>query len=239
MSQNKTIVPDFNYDSLGNSDPTSFNEMYSPSGNNSADEGHTFVPGNSLADQQPTGNVPGNDYSSGSMQRDNRAVELQNRVVVGVLFSNSKGPFGEIFPVYLGRNIIGTTENCDICLREATVSSEHAILYVRNNGQGTFDITITDYNSDYGTAVNNSDARYDTLPVSENDVISIGEHYKLLLKIFNAEAAQIAEDPAFSSLDQQSAPSGPAAQPENRPMDNPSDFYSPTAGSDSSRTVIY
>lgn len=245
MSQNKTIVPDVNYEELG--DSTAFNNLYSPSSNSVPDNNKTVIPGSQIGGGDGYSSVPSSTPSSMGLQEQNsdRAVKMQDRVVVGVLFSISKGLLGEIFPLYLGRNIIGTTDFCDVCLREKTVSSEHAILYIRKNPGGGFEITITDYNSMYGSAVNNVDARYEVLPVHENDVITIGRHYKLLLKLFDTELTGLEEDPGFESLPQ----SSPAMQqgggrvsysqqqevPQQPDM---GDFYSPSQQNDSSKTVI-
>ena len=101
-----------------------------------------------------------------------------------------------------------------------------------------FNMTITDYNSANGTEVNGTDARYNTLTVNENDVISIGRHYKLLVKTFNVEAAGLFEDEGFEETGMAAASAATAAdaRPEADIQDN---FYSPSGSSDdSSRTVI-
>ena len=133
MSQNKTIVPGVDYDNLGSTelDDSLYGSLYSRS---EASDNRTYIPDVS----KPSGGL-GQEVKpllepSWGQGEGTRQVSLQNRVVVGVLFSISHGLLGEIFPLYLGRNVIGQTANCDICLKEMTVSSEHAILYIRKEG---------------------------------------------------------------------------------------------------------
>ena len=160
-----------------------------------------------------------------------------------MLFSISHGLLGEMFPLYLGRNIVGYTENCDVRLLENTVSSEHAIIYIKKDESVTgYNITITDYNSTYGTLVNNLDGRYETLQVNENDVLTIGKHYRLLVKMFNTDKAALQEEPEFEAM--QNNAQVAMAQPSsasNYSSNVSNDFYTPSSKDEqsSARTVIY
>lgn len=239
MSQNKTIVPGVDYENLSNTelDDSLYGSLYSRS---EESDNRTYIPDVS----KPLGELgqevmPQREPSLGQTE-ENRQVSLQDRVVVGVLFSISRGLLGEMFPLYLGRNVIGQTANCDICLREKSVSSEHAILYIRKEGNpAQLNMTITDYNSTYGTTVNEMDARYETLPVNENDVLTIGKHYQFLVKIFDVEKAKLTEDMGFEELTDNSMVTGyPYEEATNQNVSN--DFYTPTQNKDnSSRTVLY
>lgn len=239
MSQNKTIVPGVDYENLDNTelDDSLYGSLYSRS---EASDNHTYIPDV----LKPLGGLgqevmPQREPSLGQAD-GNRQVSLQNRVVVGVLFSISHGLLGEIFPLYLGRNVIGQTVNCDICLKEKSVSSEHAILYIRKDGNpAQLNMTITDYNSTYGTTVNEMDARYETLPINENDVLTIGKHYQFLVKVFDVENARLTEDMGFEELTDNSMGTGyPYEEAANQNVSN--DFYTPTQNKDnSSRTVLY
>lgn len=239
MSQNKTIVPGVDYENLGNTelDDSLYGSLYSRS---EASGNRTYIPDVSKSlgglGQEV---MPQREPSLGQAD-GNRLVSLQNRVVVGVLFSISHGLLGEIFPLYLGRNVIGQTVNCDICLKEKSVSSEHAILYIRKDGNtAQLNMTITDYNSTYGTTVNEMDARYETLPINENDVLTIGKHYQFLVKVFDVENARLTEDMGFEELTDNSMSTGyPYEEATNQNVSN--DFYTPTQNKDnSSRTVLY
>lgn len=203
MSQNKTIVPGVDLENVNTDiDESFYAGLYSRS--SAEDSKETYIPG--IGKQSVPPSVQNSNSQASVQQRSNgiveesRTISLQNRVVVGVLFSVSKGLLGEIFPLYLGRNLIGKSSNCDVCLYENTVSSEHAILYIRKisgNPVSNYDITLTDYNSLYGSTVNQEDGRYETLPVKENDIITIGRHYKFLVKIFNVDESSFTEDEEF------------------------------------------
>ena len=117
-------------------------------------------------------------------------VRLQNRPLIGVLYSISAGIEGELFPVYVGRNTIGSDLSCDICLRETSVSALHGILLARKqtNAQGDeyINVILSDMNSSYGTCVNGERLNFDKVTCADGDVISIGQNYVLVLSLFNA-----------------------------------------------------
>jgi len=234
MSQNKTIVPGVDYNSYDEANADSlYGSMYSRSAD---DDKRTFVPGVGSHPSMPPVGVLGHQIQTVPVSREGetRQIKLQERVVVGVLFSVSRGLLGEIFPLYLGRNIIGQTPNSDITLCERTVSPAHAILHTKKSEHGC-EAEITDFNSVFGTRVNDEDARYDTLPVKENDVITIGAHYKFVVKFFDVEQCGMGEEPDFEDVaDNIHANTQNASDVSN-------DFYRPSAkeNEDSSRTVIY
>lgn len=234
MSQNKTIVPGVDYDNYKDSqDDSIYGSLYSRSGDDSQ---RTYVPG---MRQQHSQSLPNNSVVSSPMVQNqsmnNRQITMQERVIVGVLFSISRGLLGEMFPVYLGKNIIGQSSNCDISLGEKTVSPEHAILHVRKTDTG-YDSSITDFNSTFGTSVNETDARYETIPVKENDIIKIGSHYQFVVKFFEMEQYGLTEN-----LDFEDQHSDNGIGDINSLTSADVDFYRPTAKEegDSSRTVIY
>lgn len=117
-------------------------------------------------------------------------VRLQNRPLIGVLYSISAGIEGELFPVYVGRNIIGSDLSCDICLRETSVSSQHGILLARKQynqeGNEYINVLLSDNNSMYGTSVNGERINFEKVTCSNGDVISVGQNYVLVLSLFNA-----------------------------------------------------
>ena len=119
-----------------------------------------------------------------------RIVRLQHRPLVGVLFSISAGTDGELFPIYIGRNMIGSNASCDICLLEETVSAEHGTLLVRRqrNGKGedNLQITLSEANSGTGLSVNGKKVGFDAQSCTDGDVIGVGLHYTLIISLFNA-----------------------------------------------------
>ncbi len=239
MSQNKTVVPGVDY---GNVADDNISEIYSNLyARESFDTKRTFVPGSGIAETTPVAaQQQGAVMPQMAQSEGQRIVAMQNRVVVGVLFSISRGLLGEIFPLYLGRNIIGHTDRCDVCLKEFTVSAEHAVLNIQKeyDTSAGYIITITDYASDYGTTVNGEDGRYEELGVKENDIIQIGKHYRFIVKMFNAESAGLAEDEEFEDMQAATGIKDGYAPADTPVMSN--DFYSPTATQDgASRTVLY
>ena len=103
----------------------------------------------------------------------------EEKAVCGFLFSFSRIPDGEYWVVREGGNTIGLLENSDICLEEATVEKMHAVLHVDKTVEG-LQATLTDMGSRYGTKRNGLRL---TASVSchDRDIITIGEHYELLL----------------------------------------------------------
>ncbi len=119
-----------------------------------------------------------------------RIVHLQNRSLIGVLYSISAGIEGELFPVYVGRNTIGSDRSCDICLPETSVSAMHGLLLARKQltdmGEEYISVTLSDNNSSYGTMVNGEKLFFEKRCCADGDVIAIGQNYILVLSLFNA-----------------------------------------------------
>lgn len=232
MSQNKTVVSGENFNQA-ESDNSLFNELYcrNPESSNA-----TYVPG--VNQKCPSSFSIGEQLDSIEIEEEKepRTVILKERVIVGILFSISKGVLGNLFPIYLGDNLIGNLEGCDVCLLEKTVSPKHALLKVNRQPEMMgYHVTITDLNSMYGTLVNDIDARYDSLVVSENDVITCGLHYKLLLKIFDVEEAKLYEDCEFEPIQNNQ---NNIEIPQRSNLSNA--FYTPTKNNpNSSKTVLY
>lgn len=207
-------------------------DFYRPSGavrNSTVIAGNTDTP--DRADSIPVG---AEKNTAGSGNKTSRSIQLQERVIVGCLFSISRGLLGEIFPIYLGRNMVGSSPDCDICLKENTVSNDHAVFFVRcDDYPGQCSLSLTDYGSIHGTLVNHNDCRYETLPVKDGDVLSFGRHYKLVVKLFDVLRCGLGEDSAFEDY-----ASGTAVPPPVPPSQH-ADFYAPSGqiGNDN-RTVI-
>ncbi len=235
MSQNKTIVPDVNYDSPQNpaEDWSFYDSLYTR--DTSADDNKRTVVGDSPSAMPAGGTIPGGSAPVGSAApaAGGRTLAFQERVVVGVLYSVSKTLLGEIFPIYLGRNIVGSAPHCDVRLQETTVSPEHAIMQIdrKPDTPGGYAVTINDYSSRYGTYAQGRDGRYETLTVADNSIITVGTRYQLLLKLFSAKGFEFRECEEFESTETQ-ATEGYAQAPE-------ADIYAPTRGTDNGRTVIY
>ena len=103
----------------------------------------------------------------------------EEKAVCGFLFSFSRDKDGEYWVVREGGNTIGRLENNDVVLEEATVEKMHAVLHVDKTVEG-LQATLTDMDSRHGTKRNGLRL---AMPVSchDRDIITIGEHYELLL----------------------------------------------------------
>ena len=160
--------------------------FYKPSGT-IKDSNRTFVPD---MYRQVAAEMKEEENGQNSSSLPTHVVRLQNRPLIGVLYSISAGVEGELFPVYVGRNTIGSDLSCDICLRETSVSAQHGILLARKqtNVQGDeyINVILSDTNSSYGTCVNGERLNFEKVTCTDGDVISIGQNYVLVLSLFNA-----------------------------------------------------
>ena len=161
------------------------NNFYAPSGNVKGTS-RTYVPDlyrQVAAEMRSEEEVSTPEFQNGQVLR------LQQRQLVGVLYSLSAGPDGELFPVYVGRNRIGSDTACDICLRESSVSEYHALLLTRKqtdyDGREYVNVVLSDNNSPSGTSVN-GECLYDRQQCSDGDIIGVGQHYELVLSLFTA-----------------------------------------------------
>lgn len=162
--------------------------FYRPAGN-VKDRNRTYVP--DLYRQVAAEMQEEEDCKQKRDADSTRVVKLQNnRQIVGVLYSISAGIEGELFPVYIGRNIIGSDLSCDICLRETSVSAQHGILLARKqtdeNGNEYVKVILSDNDSNYGTIVNGERLNLEKVACTDGDIISIGQNYILVLSLFNA-----------------------------------------------------
>lgn len=148
--------------------------------------------------------VEGQGTSSSADESQETVITLQDRVLVGTLFSISRSSMGEMFPIYLGRNSIGSDESCDIRLLETTVSPKHSVLLVRSIevSEGNFQTTVslTDYDSEYGTKVNEESLGYDKVVCHDHDVLNFGLHYQFLLCLFDKAQYRLQVNDEFSPI---------------------------------------
>lgn len=128
-----------------------------------------------------------NRFAPGVEQRNQRPNTPQVPVV-GFLYSISRQGVGEFWPLHIGSNKIGRTADCDICLAEQTVSERHASLNIKQlKSTRKILASIRDEGSKNGIYVNEDELDYDSHPVKNNDIITIGDNYKLLLILIDAE----------------------------------------------------
>lgn len=108
--------------------------------------------------------------------------------IIGFLYSISKSTAGEFWPLRIGSNSIGRSADCDVCLGEATVSEQHAILVVRQmKNPEKIIASICDARSTCGTMINGESLGFDQRECFNGDIITIGEHYDLYFILIDAK----------------------------------------------------
>lgn len=132
---------------------------------------------------------------------------IPSRKLAGFLVSYSHLDTGEYWPLYLGKNDIGKSTECDVVLRERQVSDLHATINIRriknkNNDNSPLAYIVSDNNSTNGTQVNDEDLvdKSNLLKLKHNDIIDIGE-YRLMLVALDNIILGLSVNPNFVSLD--------------------------------------
>lgn len=155
-------------------------------------------------------------------------INLQERPLAGILYSVSRDTAGEIFPIYVGRNTIGSEPECDVYLPEDTVSSNHAVLLVRmlpnDEGGRTMTVSITDYDSEFGTAVNGTAVEYDPARLSGMERIMIGNAYNFIFIPLDQNALGLIPDSSFRAM--------PRKDFRGNAVTNANAFYAPASDED-------
>lgn len=175
MSQDKTAVP-----GLENSFPAdnTKSRMYSRSSSTQVNFGG----------QQRGTVVPGMEQLAPGV-KSKESEDGNSSPVVGFLYSISRQGIGEYWPIHIGSNKIGRSEDCDICLKENTVSEIHAELNVKQMKTSHKVLaSIKDVGSKNGIFVNEEELDYSTHECFNNDLITIGLNYKLLLILIDSVA---------------------------------------------------
>ncbi len=120
------------------------------------------------------------------------SASVNKKPIYGFLYSVSKDNCGEYWPLYLGANTIGRSADVNVCLSEASVSSQHATLVIRqmqNKGEdaGLF-VFIQDTGSMCGTLVNGTTLDFNPRECKNGDIITIGENYELYFILIEPKA---------------------------------------------------
>jgi|GEM_PF-3516317 len=134
------------------------------------------------------------------------------RKLVGFLVSYSKVETGEYWPLYLGRNEIGSSRDSNsVNLREQKVSGNHAIINIRRvkvskSNENKLVYVINDSSSTNGTIVNGDDLVFENGQriLSQSDMVDIG-NYRLMLICVDTIALELTTNPEFVSLDNDAA----------------------------------
>lgn len=154
--------------------------------------------------------VPGMNKVAPEVAKQSVASAAHREPVVGFLYSISRQGFGEFWPLHVGSNSIGRSPERDIYLPEQTVSDRHASLNIKQlKSTKKILASIRDEGSKNGIYVNNEELDYDAHEVKNHDIITIGDNYKLLVILIDAEEMGLSISEDFQPVDE--AP----AKPEN------------------------
>lgn len=125
-----------------------------------------------------------------------------NTPVVGFLYSISRKGIGEYWPLHLGTNTIGRSSDCDIVLKERSVSEHHATLSIKQmKSTKKLIASIRDVGSKNGMYLNEEELDYDNHTCKLNDIITVGANYKLLLLLIDAEQYGLSVSEDFAATE--------------------------------------
>lgn len=187
MSQNKTRFPGM--EQAKDSTP-SRNSIYSREGYNPQGEG------------QPQGGkktrFPGMEEGLERPQQQ----QVYGKPIRGFLYSISRNMVGEFWPLRIGKNTIGSSPKCDICLSEATVSETHASITIRvlENQEKTI-ASLKDTDSTNGTKINGEDVDFDANKLQNGDIIRFGTNYECLLLLIDTKETGLKVSEGFIPLE--------------------------------------
>ncbi len=186
MSQNKTRFP-----GMENAANNPYNrDMFAPNGDDEMkrnDSKATRFPG-----------VEGVDAA--------QQTEIPHDPIVGFLFSVSKTPFGEYWPLYIGKNTIGrnTTDSANmINLLEGSVSNEHAALVIEQYTNPNETVAVLENKgSKNGTFINGKRVIYGRTEECKNgDILRFGSSYECMLILFDVRELGLKKAENFISVE--------------------------------------
>ncbi len=202
MSQNKTVIqglePDdapSNYRNVNSGASSSFYTR----GGRTADPRGTIVPG-MMGTPSNVANLAGDAQPHQPSQK----TVVSGKPIVGFLYSISRTPAGEFWPLHVGQNTIGKSPSCDISLPEGTVSSDHAVLVVRKMKNPEKVIaSISDARSTNGTMLNGVSLAFTAEECKNGDIITIGDNYELYLVLLDAATLGLSVAKNFIPIEEQ------------------------------------
>lgn len=193
-NNNRTFVPGQEYEA-----PAGIPNPYAASSRKMTGKG-TFVP----------------NMQEASTPAEQKVKAAAGAPIVGFLYSISNAGATEYWPIHVGANIIGRGEDADICLSEATVSTRHAQINVKQLRKSRQLVaSIQDIGSKCGMMLNDEELGYESVACKNGDIVMIGDAYKLLIILVDTDALGLAPAPNFIGIE-------PAQEQEveEKPWDN-------------------
>lgn len=198
MSQNKTVIQGLVESSGNNSGaPVGAGQNFYSRSSQPAKHG-TVVPGMMGGQNQPS-----TQSEPVSAPQQKRTVQ-SGKPIVGFLYSISKTPLGEFWPLQMGRNTIGQSADSDIILPEGTVSTNHAVIVTRQGKNGII-AAIKDGESTNGTLLNGEPLDFESEECHDGDIITIGNNYQLLFVLIDAAKLGLTTSQDFIPVDVEEA----------------------------------
>ena len=105
--------------------------------------------------------------------------------IVGFLYSISRRGETEYWPLHIGKNTVGRSNDNDIVLLENSISFSHADICINQTNNG-LKASIYDKGSKKGTMVNGEELAFDRYECRNGDIIEIG-NYQLYLIIIDSD----------------------------------------------------
>lgn len=194
MSQNKTVIQGLEPETPFNgSSSTNPSQNFYSRGSRPITRG-TVVPGMQEAmPEAPTSTTIGNTPQA------HRTIQ-SGKPVVGFLYSVSRSPMGEFWPIQMGKNTIGQSSENDIILAEGTVSSKHAVIVTRPGKNGVI-AAIKDSESTNGTKINGEPIDFAAEECHDGDIITIGNNYQFLFILIDAAKMGLAPVKEFIPIE--------------------------------------
>lgn len=170
--------------------------------------------------------VPGMNVYAPNVEEKTAQPAKTQVPVVGFLYSISRQGFGEYWPLHVGANKIGRTSASEICLAENTVSTNHAYINIKQlKTTGKLLAAIRDDQSKNGIFVNDEELDYNAHELKNHDVITIGNNYKLLFILIDAEEMGLSVAENFEPVEEEAVIDD--LPPMGVGMDDTNAFYSP------------
>lgn len=202
MSQNKTVIQGLEPETQTGKAPSSASPNFYSRGGNAAPAKGTVVPG-MMSGAQPVGGAQGLNPEPAASPQPKRVVQ-PGKPIVGFLFSISRTPMGEFWPIQMGRNTIGQAADNDIVLPEGSVSGSHAVIVTRQVKGGII-AAITDSQSTNGTMINGEVIGFSAEECHDGDIITIGNNYELVLMLVDVAKRGLSVSKDFIPVEVESA----------------------------------
>lgn len=215
MSQEKTIIPELLKKKIENNENATEKcndktQMLTPKtqvGKNAGQEpAPAPAPAATPAPAAAAGNIDAGgptvlqDTPKAAPQTPKNVIQLQDRPIVGMLFTISNGGKAEIFPLYMGRNEVGRTAEADVCLNEESISQKQAIILVRRYDKNKIHFTIVDNGSSNGTLINGElIEELETHLLEDGSILDFGSGYKMKFFKLLGEELGLKPNPCFKA----------------------------------------